>query len=164
MAKVLNQSLKKGFSLMELIVVIIVMGILVGLSVSKIPDYTLITDSEYILFQVKKTQSQALRYNTLNASTYTFDTHESICLDLNKTGLQNSIYNDDNKTFRDSVSISLVGLVSDTVCFDYLGRPFDNDFNLTSFLTNDVNITLSHAGDTKSVIITPYTGYSYIEP
>jgi prepilin-type N-terminal cleavage/methylation domain-containing protein len=164
MAKVLNQSLKKGFSLMELIVVIIVMGILVSLSVNKIPDYTLINDSEYILFQVKKTQSQALRLNTFNPSTSTFDTNESICLDLNKTGLQDSIYNDDNKTFRDSISISVNGLVSDTICFDYLGRPFDDDFSLTNFLTNDVNITLSHAGDTKSVIITPYTGYSYIEP
>jgi prepilin-type N-terminal cleavage/methylation domain-containing protein len=144
---------RNGFSLVELIFVIVLMGVLtgVGFYLSR-PDYTR-QDAQYTLLKLKEARYRAIGFETSDGSCSNggwveFKTNDIIT--------NTSSDNVSEHTIKSTIS------PTKTICFDSLGRPHDgnrSDFT-APLLANDLNITFSSSNG-KETNITLYSGTGY---
>lgn len=144
--------MKKAFSLLELIFVIVLIGVLSGIAFyMNRPDITR-SDAQYTLLKLKEARYNAIGYETGDGTA-----SPRGCVTLTKEALstnESPTYTIKSSTITSSVT---------TICFDALGRPHNgNSTALSTLLASDINITF--AKDTRSSTIRLYkqSGYAII--
>ena len=143
---------RSGFSMVELIFVIVLMGILASSGGNLLPDNRLLNDTNYIIMKIKETQKNAIG-NDINGFGVPWSKESnSTCIILNKTGFE-SKDKKSQKPHKLSSTLSVGGNV--TLCFDEYGRPYQSEQLL--LVKKDINITYN--GNYKTVSVLPMTGY-----
>ncbi len=140
--------MKKAFTLVELIFVIVLIAILakVGMSFVKV-DY-LQKDVEYLLLKIKKTKFKAM-------GSYRENGH---CVKLDK----DSIVDNEKKEANSYKFRSYISSNADEICFDEFGRPYENNLNASSYIKEVLDIRLSNKSKTCAIKVYPLTGYGII--
>ncbi len=147
---------KYGFTLIELIFVVVLMGVLTGIGFyMSQPDATK-QDAQYTLLKLKEARYRAIGY----------DTGDSNCSDggwitLTKTALSNTSDNNDSmhREIKSDINTTII-----TLCFDSLGRPHDGNLTtLNTILQTDLNITFNDGDKNTTIRLFPQTGYAIIQ-
>jgi prepilin-type N-terminal cleavage/methylation domain-containing protein len=142
--------IRKAFTLIELIIVIVIMGILVKTAMSFFPDRRLSSDTNYLSLEIKSAQQHAINYDhyrfgdTLwKKRDYTKE-YNLTCVDLNITGERRAFGTstldmvEDSKNLtkyyhidkRTDISVEGLSDINQSLCFDNLGRPYGSDEKL----------------------------------
>jgi len=151
--------MKKAFTLIELIFVVVIIGVLAGVASSSFKSDYLSADAEFIALKIKQAQYKGIGYEhkVFNTDTAPVD-YSNGCINLEKTALEDSSV-DGKVTYALHVDAFDAGII----CFDAKGRPHDTDFS-PSTLRNDTKvITLSYNGKTKDISILSLSGFAIIE-
>jgi prepilin-type N-terminal cleavage/methylation domain-containing protein len=148
--------MKKAFTLLELIFVIVLIGVLSGIAFyMNRPDGTR-SDAQYTLLKLKEARYRAIGDDTSNGTALA-----NGCVTLTKTALSNNetpVY-----TIKSSIPPILALSNEQTVCFDTLGRPHNgNSTTLNTLFTSDVNITFQSSTHTSEIKLYKQTGYAII--
>jgi prepilin-type N-terminal cleavage/methylation domain-containing protein len=155
---------RRGFTMLELIFVIILIAILSSIGIAFIPNYDVINDTNFVLMKIKEKQKNAISYDTndFNKEPWkqlTFDSldYNLTCIKLDKDDL-NTIENNSNeqKKYELKSTISSDLDTSKTLCFDFLGRPYDYDKDQLLLTIVDINVS------TKNISVFPMSGYAKI--
>jgi len=149
-----SKLLRSGFSMVELIFVILLMGILASVGGNLLPDNRLLNDTNYIVMKIKETQKNAIGYDTTGFSKPWSQESNITCITLNKTGFESV----DKNSQKPHVLSSVIGGmdIGKILCFDSYGRPYK--YSEHKLLKNlDINVTYN--GKTKRISVMPISGY-----
>ena len=170
---------RRGFTMIELVLVIIIMAILVSSAVSFFPDRKLNNNANYLSLEIKSRQANAINYDhykfgdTLWKKRDASNKHDLTCLDLNISG-QRRVYGKANLDITEerknipkhffldkSLQINTTGLhdQNQTLCFDSSGRPYTMEQKL---LRNIIDIKMTLKNRSKDILIYPVSGYVII--
>ena len=156
--KIQNSKLSQsGFTMVELIFVIVVIGILANVGSSYIPDNRLSNDTKFLILKIKEKQKNAIGYSVQNFGDKPWSTEDnSTCIDLNTTKLEK----EDLKSQKPHKFNSKLNVDGDTtLCFDSYGRPYQSEQLLLKSL--DMNLTY-RKNEYKSISVAPMSGYVII--
>lgn len=153
---------KYGFTLIELIFVIILMGVLTGIGFyMSQPDVTK-QDAQYTLLKLKEARYRAIGY----------ETEDSNCsnggwITLTKTALSTASDNNDSMHREiksdDPLMTPALTNADKILCFDSLGRPHDgNTTSLGSLLWSPLDINFTKGDKNTTIRLFPQTGYAII--
>jgi type II secretory pathway pseudopilin PulG len=145
----------KAFTLLELIVIIVIMGILTFLGFEYIPNETLTVDTQMLKAKILQKRSNALGYKFYGNSDY-------VCITFNKEYLNEEDKNSTEKIhYKFKSEIDVKGLNNGKrICFDDEGRVYDGkiDENLTNLLQTIIIITIKNGEDENNLTLYPITG------
>ena len=147
--------MKKAFTLLELIFVIVVIGIIAGVASSTYRPEYLKNDVKYIALKIKKTQYKAIGYEhkVFGTNNAPFD-YNNGCIRLEKTALEEKSV-DGKAPYRLHVDAFDAG----TLCFDSKGRPHDDDFTPSTLRSAKKVIDLSYNANTESITVHEISGF-----
>ncbi|WP_187647366.1 prepilin-type N-terminal cleavage/methylation domain-containing protein [Nitrosophilus labii] len=150
--------MKKAFTLVELITVLIIIGILSSIAFYSIkPDY-LKNDTNYVFMKLENARYSAIGYDKRVSSLA--DVNSSIgCIDFNKLSEIDDKTKSKNYVFRSKLNYTL-----DILCFDNIGRLHDGsiDNNMTtldSLIQSNVIIKLNYKDKNSTIKVYPFSGY-----
>ena len=155
----------RGFTLIELIFVIIVLSILSAVAVYYIPNPTLVQSVNVLKSKILSKRSNAINFiaskNENNVTCIEFDI--------------NKLNEDENSSrvkyhFSKRLSLSLNGCENDagidfevnkTICFDTYGRPFvgEVDKKLNNLCESDAKISVDYKNKEKNITIFKISGF-----
>ena len=147
----------KAWTLIELIFVILIVGFLSIGAINSIPDNTLLNNRNFLYNKILEKKANAIAFEAdMNNS----EENRSVCI----TFTNDWIKNDENysKVKFDLSNRVVVNSTVSTVCFDYLGRPYNGNVDLDTLdnlLHDEVNVTLKYKNKEKNITIFPITGY-----
>ncbi|MBN2869499.1 MAG: type II secretion system protein [Campylobacterales bacterium] len=145
--------MKRAFSLIELIFVIVLMGVLTGIGFYySRPDSTR-QDAQYTLLKLKEARYRAIGYDAESPST---------CVILTKEALSSN--EPPKHEIRSAVSVIYPpDPALDSVCFDSLGRPHGGDSTtLDTLMRSPVDILFKNGDKNTTIRLYPQTGYAII--
>jgi MSHA pilin protein MshC len=157
----MNTKNNSGFTIIEIITVLIVMGIITAFAVGRVADNKpeLIAQKEVLKVHLRYAQSRSMNSNDSygiesNGNTYW----------LFRISSAFRVYFPGEQS--DNIDLSALGLslamdTGNIVCFNSKGVPytdFDTD-NADNLQTDDRTLTLSSGSDNESIIITKNTGF-----
>ena len=178
--------MKKAFTLLEMVFIIVVIGILAAVMIPRIKTNPVAEAAVKLLSQIRYTQHLAMiddKFDSSNSVWY--KNRWQIVLNGNKFSIVS-----DNKFAKnpqnniDLHNIPLKGITSITtaggcanksiISFDHLGRPLVGSLAATTaaytatgndgvLLTSDCNLTLTNSDENATITIRPETGYASIE-
>ncbi len=128
--------MRKAFTMLEIVVTIMIVGILAVIAKEVIPDVTLIKDTSYILSKIKETQSEAI----LEEGEKCFDIKSS----TNKLNKQTIVL------IKDSSLSSL--------CFDEEGKPYEDNISMAKLMKKPLFINITYKKEKKDIVVMPYSG------
>lgn len=157
--------MKKAFTMIELIFVIILISIISSVGIGFIPNYDLQNDTNFILMNIKEKQKNALN-NDINSLGAEFweqpiedsDEYNLTCVKFTKDSLEKL---DIKNSYTIKSSISSVP----TLCFDFLGRPYEYNDTLNSkvqLLLVNIDINVTKNNNSKNISVYPMSGYAKI--
>ncbi len=155
--------MRKAFSMVELIFIIVLMGILAKVGSGFIPDNKLLTDTNYISMKIKEAQKNAIGYDTFEFGQtpywkiplrYSRDFNRT-CIESTKLFLENL---DSEKTYKLTAQIEN----NTTVCFDNIGRPFHQNPINEALLHQNVDINVTYNTRKSTISVLPMSGYVII--
>ena len=152
--------MKKAYTLIELIFVIVVIGILAGVAGTCFKADYLRADRDFILAMIKQAQYLGIGYEHRNIDG-TFQSDKRGCIELTKIALEDKA-SDGNVAYKLHVDVNTNGLSNNVLCFDSKGRPVNGNFATGTLLANKHEITLTYNG-IKSIFLLPKSGYAIIE-
>jgi type II secretory pathway pseudopilin PulG len=181
--------MKKAFTLIELVIIIVVVGILAATIIPRLRTSPVSEASIDLLSQIRYTQHLAMvddKYDALNTSwyknrwqlvitnnTYSILSDDNITYALNPF---NKVSRIENIKLKGISSIALSGGCAGKtiISFDYLGRPLIGSLSDTTssytaegydgeLLTTICTIKLTNGSKTVSIDISPETGYVSIQ-
>jgi len=145
--------MKKAFSMIELIFIIIILGVLGATIKMNMPDNRLLSDRNFILQKIKEKQMYALSYDNFDYKNSKFIDGRT-CIAINRDSI-NSIEKKSKKTKRYLISSKTTISPDDlNICFDNFGRPY----KLNNFLKMPIELNISYKSKIKTVNIMPYSG------
>ena len=147
----------RGFTLIELIFVLVLMGILSSIAIMYMPNNQSIEDRETLRFLILEKKSNGLNFK---ANMQNEKERKIVCITLSKASLNNEENHSKIKYFFKS-NISVSGLKNgNLLCFDSYGRPFDGevDNNLSNLCKENVTITLEYKGKSEHITIYKISG------
>ena len=163
--------MKKAFSLIELIFVMVIIGILAATGVYYFKPNILQRDVDYVLGKIKEARFRGIGYNKFKFNgSYISDPVG--CIELTKYALNNDNTKDETQKYKinDLTEISAYhdGLQVQTLCFDYLGRPHngsqdENETNLSSLLHTSLEINVTYNGDSRTILVLPMSGFATVK-
>jgi len=151
--------MKKGFTLIELIFVIVIMGILSGAAVMSLPDNRLMSDINFVTSQIKKKQMNALIYDVydFNDASWRDNFYEKSCIDT-------ANIKSDEKNSKSARKYQLKStLTSAKICFDALGRPYHDNYKLNNLIQTPILLDIEYKKTKRKIKIMPYSGSIMIE-
>ena len=158
-----SKLLRSGFTMIELIFVIVLMGILVGIGTSFIPNNHLRNDTNFLLLQIKNQQKNAIGYDVADFS-HAWSEPEANSSDYNRTCIEfdkawlEARDKDSTHPYKFDPKTTITA-DKDHICFDNLGRAYLN----AQLLNSVTKITLTYPNKPKKVIlIYPLSGYDII--
>ena len=151
--KLFNSKLpRSGFSMVELIFVIVLLGILASIGKNLLPDNRLLNDTNYVVMKIKETQKNAIGNDINGFETPWSQENSSTCIYLSKDRLERRDLKS-QKPHKLSSTISVDG--NETLCFDEFGRPYQ----LEQLLLDRLNITLRYNDSNRTISILSISGY-----
>ena len=158
--KIQNSKLpRSGFSMVELIFVIVLLGILASIGGNLLPDNRLLNDTNYIVMKIKETQKNAIGNDINGFETPWSKESNSTCIYLSKNRLEKRDLKS-QKPHKLSPNLNLSVDGNKTLCFDEFGRPYDS--SMEQLLPNEINITVKYNDNNKTISIQPMSGYVII--
>lgn len=158
--------MKKAFTLLELIFVIILIGVLNGIAFYMNRSDVTRSDAQYTLLKLKEVRYRAIGYDTGNSTAAA-----KHCVILTQTALSGN--EAPRYEIKSGVALSLTAtsgnmtphpLNGNTICFDALGRPHDgNSTALNTLLRSDLNATFTNGTKTSIIRLFPQSGYAIIK-
>lgn len=148
--------MRKAYTLLELIFVIVVIGILAGVASTTYKEDYLKNDINFIALKIKEAQYRGIGYEHK-----VFGTDDAPvdyingCIRLEKAALEDKA-TDGNTAYKLHVDDFDEGIL----CFDAKGRPHDNDFSPGTLRSVKKVIDLSYNGDTKSITVSAVSGFA----
>jgi len=146
----------KSFTLIEMIFVIILVGLISIGAINSIPDNTLSNNVKFVYNKILEKKANALSFM---ANMNDADENRSVCVTFDEDWLRNDEnYSKVKFDFSHRVTVSSD---KETICFDYLGRPYDGSVNLINFdniLHEKVDITIKYKKSDKKITIYPISG------
>jgi len=153
--------MKKSFSLIEMIFVIVIIGIISIGTLNAIPDNTLLNNTKFLYNKILEKKANALSFM---AQMDNKDENRTVCVVFDEEWLrEDESYSKVKFNLSKRVTIKTE---NKTICFDYLGRPYVNRVNLETFdnlLYDSVDINISYSGSYKIITIYPMSGYVEIK-
>ena len=148
--------MKRAFSMIELIFIIVLMGVLAKVGSGFLPDNRLLNDTNFISMKIKEKQNSAIGYDNFRFGNVAFwDENSSdfnrTCLQLEKNYLENL---DTTYGLFSTISSSLP-----TLCFDVFGRPYRSD----ALLDESVDVNISYKNKINTLSVLPMSGYVIIK-
>ena len=152
--------MKKAFSMIELIMVIVVVGVIYGAAVMSMPDGKFYSDVNFITQKIKEKQLQAIGYDTFDFSSRG-GWDDLVCINIVKDtmNLNERNSNAQKKYQIDSQTTIDVTTGWEKICFDRLGRPYKDDFQLNNLLKMSIELNITNKDRTKQLLIMPVSGY-----
>lgn len=150
--------MKKAFTLIELIFVIVIIGIIAGVGFSMISPHYHLKDGEFLLLKIKQAKFKAMNFEGEKNST---------CITLTRDKL-NSNEKDDVKNQYAYKFHSLINSSVNKLCFDSQGRPHDGDsysgedVRLDTLIHENLDIKLTNNKKSCTIRVYPLTGYGII--
>lgn len=140
-----------GFTITELIFIIIILGILAGGAVMNMPDNRLLGDINFVTANIKQKQMQALTYDLydFNNPSWRNSFDERTCIDT--ALIQADAKNPRKHHLKSSLSAA-------KICFDSLGRPYHDNYQLNNLLKMPILLHITYKNHTKKITIMPYSG------
>jgi prepilin-type N-terminal cleavage/methylation domain-containing protein len=145
-----------GFTMVELIFVIVLVGILASIGVNYMPDNRLLNDTNFLTMKIKETQKNAIGYDANGFSKPWSKESNLTCISLDTAVLENEDLKA-QKPHKFSSILSVDG--NNTLCFDEYGRPYNSERLLLN--TIDMNLTYK-TNQYKSISVMPISGYVII--
>ncbi len=144
----------RGFTMVELIFVIVVIGILAYVGSSYIPDNSLPNDTKFLIMKIKQRQKNAIGHSTISFGENPWGKESSsTCIDLNITALEQEDLSA-QKPYKFASKITPKGVV---VCFDSYGRPYRN--NSEHLLLRSIDINLTKGQRVRRLKLYSFSGY-----
>lgn len=146
--------MKKAFTLLELIFVIVLIGVLSGIGFYTYRPNTPLRDAQYTLLKLKEARYRSIGYDAL---------HSAGCVTLEEEALE-----DTDESVRHDIKSTLTHTArNDMICFDALGQPHDMGYsiNLNTLAHAPIDIVFTDSSEnTKSTAIRlfPQSGYAII--
>jgi type II secretory pathway pseudopilin PulG len=145
--------MRKAFTMIELIFIMIVIGILAATMAMNMPDNRLLMDRDFITQKIKQKHIYALSYDNYDYKNKRF-IDSTTCIYINKESI--------NKEEKDKSRSKLYKISSQTtispndlnICFDNLGRPY----KLNNLLNMPIELNITYKNKTKTVNIMPFSG------
>lgn len=156
--------MKRAFSMVELIFIIVLMGILAKVGSSFVPDNKLLNDTNYISMKIKEAQKNAIGYDTfVFGQTPYWKMPLRYSNDFNRTCIESTQFfleaMDNDKTYKLTAKVDN----NRTICFDNLGRPFHDNLFTEQLLHQKVDINVSYNNKINTISVLPLSGYVIIE-
>ncbi len=145
--------MKKAYTLIELIFVIVIIGVLAGVASSSYRPNYLKSDIEFISMQIKQAQYKGIGYEHLGMNLAIAD-YINGCINIEKNAFEERA-TDGNLAYK----LHLDAFDEGTVCFDSKGRPYSGNFLPANLMTVDRVIDLTFDGVTQSITIYAMSGY-----
>ena len=147
--------MRKAFSMIELIFIIIILGILATAMKMNMPDNRLLLDVNFITQKIKEKQIYALSYDNFDYKSATFN-DDKTCIYINKEVLN---LDEKNSTKANPYQIRSKITPNDlNVCFDNLGRPFNMSTNVNNFINMPISFNIVYKNRNKTIKIMPFSG------
>ena len=144
---------RSGFTMVELIFVIVMIGILSYVGSTFMPDNRLSNDTKFILSKIREKQKNAIGYDSAAFGQSSWAINNShVCVDINTTVLKNED-NRSQKPYEISSKLNMDG--NRTICFDNFGRPYQSEHLLFDIV--DINIT--KGSRVRHLQLFPMSGY-----
>lgn len=152
--------MKKAFSMVELIFVIVLLGILVSIGGNLLPDHRLLNATNFVTMKIKETQKNAIGNDIHGFDRRPWSWHSSsTCIDLNVTGFEQKDL-DSQKPFEFGDLVEVDGN-NVRLCFDEFGRPYRH--RQEQLLLENVEINVTYNNRTNRILVWPMSGYVTIE-
>jgi prepilin-type N-terminal cleavage/methylation domain-containing protein len=157
--------IKKAFTLLELVFVIVIIGIMTAIASNSFKTNYLLNDTNFITLKIKNAQSSGIGYNHLDfGGSLSANTDNSVgCIEIKNSSLEEKASNTNEVSYKLHVTLD----PDDTViCFDSKGRPHDGNFTDNfneNLLTSQKTITLRYGEDERNLTIQAITGYVIVE-
>jgi hypothetical protein len=153
---------KKAFSIIELIYVIIIVAILANSIKLLLPDNTLLNDTKYIELKIKEKQFDAINYDNTDFSNQSWRDYfnDNTCIDLDKNSLINKekFSKKAKKYILSSQTTITLNIPTTKICFDNTGAPYINNYQLNNFLKMPIGLHINYKGKSKTIMIMPLSG------
>ena len=149
--------MRKAFSMIELIFIIIILGILATTMKMNMPDNRILLDVNFITQKIKEKQIYALSYDNFNYTTSTFNDNKT-CIYINKYALN---LDEKNSTKANPYQINSRTTITPNdlnICFDNLGRPFNMNTNVNNFTNMPILFDIVYKDRNKTIKIMPFSG------
>jgi phage pi2 protein 07 len=154
--------MKKAFSVVELIFVIVIVAILANSIKLLLPDHTLLNDTKYIELKIKEKQFDAINYDNTDFSNQSWRDYfyDSTCIDLDKNSLidKEKSSKKAKKYILSSQTTITLNIPSTKICFDNSGAPYINNYQLNNFVKMPIELNISYKSEFKTIMIMPLSG------
>ncbi|GAB6045835.1 hypothetical protein JCM11957_14330 [Caminibacter profundus] len=153
--------MKKSFTLIELIFVVVIIGVLSYIGMQYIPDNTLNVATQTLKQKILQKRSNALGFK---ADMNNNEEKTKVCITLTKEALNQEEKNEKIKfdfSKIDNISNNLPYEANNTICFDEFGRAYKKevDNTLNNLLHEAVIITIQYKNKEQNITIFPISGY-----
>jgi len=149
--------IKSGFTVIELIVVMLITAVLSAFAVARWPSYSININAQaqQLASEIRYTQSlafsQGQRYRlNLTSSSYNITT-------IGGTSVSDPVTGSSSTNFASGTTVAWSNLPNNLIAFDGNGTPY-TDSSATTLLAANATISLTRSGVTRTVLITPQTG------
>lgn len=151
--------MKKAFTLIELIFVIVILGVLGGIGFSSMRSDYANKDGNFLLLKVKEARYKAIGFE---------GNKNEACIVIDRATINSNELNSPSPyNIRSNITIN-PNLTNNRLCFDALGRPHNgnayngNNIVLNNLIQQNLAINLTNSGDLCSIRVHPLSGYAII--
>ena len=154
---------KDAFTIYELIIVIVTIGILAAVAIPRLKTNTLQEETLKVVDFIRYTQHLAMiddKYDPQDANWQ----QKAWCIQINENNLtifSGGIYAKDpiDQSNIQKKEFTITLSPNKTICFDEIGRPYENSIQYSNLLRNELIITTSYEGEDINISIQPETGF-----
>jgi prepilin-type N-terminal cleavage/methylation domain-containing protein len=161
---------KSAFTMIELIFVIIIIAVIASVGMAFIPNTTAINDANFLIQKIKETQKNALSYDTQDFNTtrspwadlpFNSTEYNLTCTSLNPAVL-NTLEQNSSRPYTIESNVVVIG-ATNTLCFDFLGRPYSYQDGSNRLLFVRLDINVSQSDNSQLLSVYPISGYVKIQ-
>ncbi len=158
----MSSSMKKAFTMIEIIIVILVIGIIYVMAKMSMPDGKFYSDVNFITQKIKQKQLYAIGYDSFdfnNGRDSAFN--DLVCIDIDIATINdNENSSSSQKKYQiDPQTIISINSGDQKICFDFLGRVYKNNLQLNNLVKVPIEFNITNKNRTKELLIMPISGY-----
>lgn len=154
--------MKKAFTLIELILVIVIIAILGGIGFSSMKSDYANKDGNFLLLKIKEARYKAIGFESRKPD-------GSSCVVVTRAAI-NTLEANATSPYKIRSNIEVTpALTNDRLCFDSFGKPYNgnaydgaNNMALTNLLHQNLTIKLTQGNDSCFIRVYSLSGYAII--